>query len=392
MRDALTVIDADRILWPDGTLAPGRLMYSAGRIDSLLPLTHAIPDSAHVVDRAGCIVAPGFVDTHVHGGMGHNFMDRDTRSSARIGAYLAAGGVTSCLAATASTDSEGLAASLEALSRVQGRLGPQGIELLGIHLEGPFLSPRYHGVHRTEWLQTPSRERIDAVLSAAGKSLKLVTLAPELPGGMDAIRRLVDAGVRVSIGHSGASDGEAREAVDIGVTRVTHTFNGLPSIHHREPGPLPVLLTDPRVFCELVADGKHVVPSMIRFLAAVVGPDRIVLVSDGTDVAGLPDGRARRWEGTEVVLAHGQAMTVSGTMAGSVARIADMVRVVVSESGISLQQALRMASLNPARSLGLTDRGSFVPGTFADIVILDPDLSVRTTIAHGDVAYSKDEA
>ena len=391
MRDVLTAVDSDRILWPNGDLAPGRLLYAGGKIDALLAPGQAIPGGAILINHAGRIVAPGFIDTHIHGGMGHNFMAADAQTGAKIGEYLAAGGVTSCLATTASTDSERLIASIEALSNMRGRLAPNGIELLGIHLEGPFLSPRYRGVHRGEFLQHPSRKRIDSVLSAGGSSLKLVTLAPELPGGMAAVRQLVAAGVRVSIGHSGASDHDAQEAIGVGVTRVTHTFNALPPIHHREPGPLPVLLTDSRTYCELVADGRHVVPTMIRFLATVIGPDRVVLVSDGTDVAGLPDGPARRWEGTDVVLSQGQAVTLAGTMAGSVARLADMIRVVVNQSGIPLGQALRMASLNPARSLGLTDRGQFMPGSQADIVVLDPDFSVHSTIAHGNVAYSVKE-
>lgn len=388
MRDLLTVFDSDRILWPSGELAPGRLLYAGRKIEALLAPEQTIPSGAILVNHAGRVVAPGFIDTHVHGGMGHNFMMGDAQAGAKISRYLAAGGVTSCLAATASTDSKRLIASIESLSNMRGRLAPNGIELLGIHLEGPFLNPRYRGVHRGEFLQSPSRKRVASVLSAGGSSLKLVTLAPELPGGLLAVQQLVAAGVRVSIGHSGASDDDAQEAIGVGVTRVTHTFNALPPIHHREPGPLPVLLTDSRTYCELVADGRHVVPTMIRFLVAVVGPDRVVLVSDGTDVAGLPDGPARRWEGTDVTLSQGQALTLAGTMAGSVVRMADMIRVAVNQSGIPLVQALRMASLNPARSLELTDRGQFMPGAQADIVVLDPDFSVHSTIAHGNVAYS----
>ncbi|MEE6262864.1 N-acetylglucosamine-6-phosphate deacetylase [Plantactinospora sonchi] len=380
-----------RVLWPDGRLARGELIVRGGRIEALLPAGAAL-DGAQIMDVTGCVVAPGFIDTHVHGGRGANFMSADPTCLSRISEYLAAGGVTSCLAGTATLDPQTTAAAIAGLAALTGPIGGDGVELLGIHLEGPFLSESFRGVHRREHLRAPMTAELERLLDLAAGALRVVTLAPELAGGMAAVRRLANAGVRVALGHSAATDREATEAVDAGVRRVTHLFNALPPIHHREPGPIPVLLTDERVSCELVADGLHVAPRMLRFAVDVAGPDRVMLVSDGTDVAGLPDGRHRRFEGTEVVVENGRANTLSGGLAGSVLRLADMVRLMVDVAGVDPADALRMAAQTPARSLGLTDRGTLSPGAHADIVVLRADLTLRHTIARGTPLFSNEEA
>jgi N-acetylglucosamine-6-phosphate deacetylase len=391
MTDRRWALTGGTLLWPSGQLAPGTLVLRGERIDAVLP-TSAEVDVPESVDATGHILAPGFIDTHVHGGGGANFMAADPDRHASISAHLAAGGVTACLAATASTDRVRTERAVRALARARGPLGDGGVELLGLHLEGPHLSPQFRGVHRAEFLRDPAPDEIAELLRLADGALRIVTLAPELPGGLAAIRILTAAGVTISLGHSGAPAELARQAVDAGVRRVTHTFNALPPIHHRDPGPLPDLLTDSRVFCELVADGVHVHPRMLRFAAEVAGADRIVLVSDGSDVAGLPDGRHRRWEGTEVEVRQGRSTTLTGAVAGSVARLADGVRVMVREAGVTLPDALRMASANPARSLGLTDRGLLRHGYYADVVLLDADLRVQRTIARGDVVFEIGES
>lgn len=383
-----------QVLWPDGRLAPGTVVLDGSRIESVLDIDAGANDLGPdtLTDVTGCVVAPGFIDTHVHGGLGVNFMAAETADIDRISGWLAGGGVTACLATTASVELETVCRTLHALSKLCGPLGDHGVDLVGIHLEGPFLSPDHRGVHRTEFLVPPMPAAIDAVIEAAGGKLRVVTLAPELPGGFDAVVRLAEAGVRASVGHSSATYAETKRALELGADRATHLFNALPSIHHRQPGPLPALLTDPQVDCELVADGVHVAPEMIRFAVDVVGVDRILLVSDGTDVAGLPAGRHSRWEGTEVMVTAEAARTITGGVAGSVRRLADAVQVSVQQAGIDLAQALRMASTNPARSLGLTDRGRLSPGTRADLVVLGPDLEVRQTLVCGDVIFSSEDA
>lgn len=394
-----TALTGGTLLWADGRLAPGTVVFgngviqtiAAGEVPAGTDPTDAIRvDIVH--DATGCILAPGFVDTHVHGGLGANFMAADAAAGTRISRWLAAGGVTSCLATTSGADAKQLHRSLAGLAGLRGRLaGGLGIDLLGIHVEGPFLAPSHRGVHRPEHLRLPSPDAVEALLEAGDGAVQVVTLAPELPDGMDTVARLAEAGVHPSLGHSGASFQQAKAAIRRGLDRATHLFNALPPMHHRSPGPVPALLTDPRVRLELVGDGVHVNPEMVRFAVDVAGWERVMLVSDGSDVSGLPPGPQTRWDGTEVEVTEGDARTAAGTVAGGVARLCDAVRTVVRSGGVELSDALRMASTVPSESLDLHDRGQLVPGRVADIAVLDADLGVRTTYVRGEIVYDREE-
>ncbi len=398
-RPVRTALTGGTLLWSDGRLAPGTVVFGNGVIQTIAagevpagtdPTDAVRVDIVH--DVTGRIVAPGFVDTHVHGGLGANFMTADAAAGTRISRWLAAGGVTACLATTVSVEATQLHQTLAGLASLRGRLaGGLGIELLGIHVEGPFLAPAQHGAHRREHLRLPSAAAVDALLEAGDDAIQVVTLAPELPDGMDTVARLADAGVHPSLGHSGASYQQAKAAIGRGLDRAAHLFNALPPVHHREPGPVPALLTDPRVRCELIGDGVHVAPEMLRFALDVAGWERLMLVSDGCDTSGLPLGRQRRWDGTEVEVTENAVRTPAGTLAGSLTRVGDAVRTVVRDGGISLSDALRMASAVPAEALGLADRGRLTPGRMADIVVLDSDLRVHTTYVRGEVIFDRDE-
>ncbi|WP_162606008.1 N-acetylglucosamine-6-phosphate deacetylase [Jiangella aurantiaca] len=398
-RPVRTALTGGTLLWADGRLAPGTVVFANGVIQTIAagevpagtdPTDAVRVDIVH--DVTGRIVAPGFIDTHVHGGLGANFMAADAAAGTRISRWLAAGGVTACLATTASVEADRLHRTLAGLAALRGRLaGGLGIDLLGIHVEGPFLAPSHHGVHRQEHLRLPSAEAVDALLEAGDGAVQVVTLAPELPDGMDTVARLADAGVHPSLGHSGASFQQAKAAIGRGLDRATHLFNALPPIHHRAPGPVPALLTDPRVRCELIGDGVHVGPEMLRFAVDVAGWERLMLVSDGCDVAGLPPGRQQRWDGTEVEVTETASRTLDGTVAGSITRLGDALRTVVRDGGIALSDALRMASTVPAESLGLADRGRLTPGRMADIVVLDAELRVHTTYVRGEIVFDREE-
>ncbi|MBB5791537.1 N-acetylglucosamine-6-phosphate deacetylase [Jiangella mangrovi] len=398
-RSPRTALTGGILLWADGRLEPGSVVFGDGVIQTIAagdvpagtdPTDAIRVDIVH--DATGCIVAPGFVDTHVHGGLGANFMAADAAAGTRISRWLAAGGVTSCLATTSGADADQLHRSLDGLAGLRGRLaGGHGVDLIGIHVEGPFLDPAHRGVHRPEHLRLPSPEAVDALLEAGDGAIEVVTLAPELPDGMDAVARLAEAGVHPSLGHSGASFQQAEAAVTRGVDRATHLFNALPPMHHRSPGPVPALLADPRVTCEIVGDGVHVAPEMVRFAVGVAGWERVMLISDGSDVSGLPHGRHRRWDGTEVDVGEAGAMTPGGTIAGGVHRLSDSVRTIVRTGGVELADALRMASVVPAEALDLADRGRLIPGQHADIVVLDADLGVRTTYVRGEIVYDREE-
>ena len=373
-----------QVLLPDGRLAVASIEIVDGRIARVVEGDYA-PSSETVTHALeGLIASPGMIDTHVHGQLGRNAMSATRTSIDVIGRSLLARGTTSFVAGTATVDYERLMRSVVGLA---GLVGPveAGAELLGIHLEGPFLSPNRRGVHQLSHLVDPTPERVDALLEAAGAALRICTIAPELDGAREAIRRLVGAGVRVSAGHTDASFTRTAEAVAQGISRATHLFNGMAPVHHRNPGPVPALLADPRVHLELVADGVHVAPELVGLLLQTPGlRERVVIVSDGTDVAGLPDGDYQRWEGTPVLIRDGRAETPEGMMAGGTGSVLDGVRLAVRQ-GIAKEVALAAGSHTPAASLGLADRGQVAVGQWADLLVLTEELDVEMTILHGEL-------
>jgi N-acetylglucosamine-6-phosphate deacetylase len=321
----------------------------------------------------------------VHGAGGSNFMDLDRGVSA-VARHLAVSGVTSCVATTVTTDPASLARAVTDLAERCSL--DQQVDVLGIHVEGPFLAASHRGVHRAEHLRAPTHAEVDHLLQVASGRLRVVTLAPELPGAHSAIHRLVRAGAVVSLGHSAATYEQAVQAFANGVSRVTHCYNALPPIHHREPGPVVAALTNPDVHVELVGDGRHVSPEVVRWTWQQVGTDRLVLVSDGVDVAGLPDGQHRRWEGTPVLLHDGVSRTLNGGLAGGTKGLAACVRDLVRAGALPLADALACASQTPARSVGVEGvKGRLLPGHDADLVVLGPDLEVRATVHAGTVTY-----
>ncbi|WP_116952113.1 N-acetylglucosamine-6-phosphate deacetylase [Jiangella endophytica] len=376
------VLTGARVLLPDGRLEPGAVHVRAGLIAGVGPDDDAAP-GAERIDLGGRIVAPGFVDTHVHGGLGYNVMSADEPALRAIGRRLRAAGVTSFVATTASVSFDRILHAVRGLAAATGPARPGGADLLGVHLEGPFLSPDFRGVHQRENLVDPEPARIAELLAAAGGALRICTIAPELPHAESAVRTLAAAGVRVSVGHTAATFEQARAAIGWGARRATHLFNAMPPIHHRDPGPVPALLADESVYLEIVADGLHVAPELIGALAALPGVrDRLMLVSDGTDVAGRPDGDHHRWDGTAVRVTGGRAFTPSGGIAGSTSTLIDGVRVLLA-AGVPLPVALTAAGRNPARSLGLTDRGAVAAGLRADLIVVDDEAAIIHTIVHG---------
>ncbi|SDU60953.1 N-acetylglucosamine-6-phosphate deacetylase [Jiangella alkaliphila] len=381
------VLTGARVLLPDGRLEPGAVHVRAGLIAGVGPADGSgLAPGVRRVGLDGRIVAPGFVDTHVHGGLGFNVMSADVESVRAIGRRLRAAGVTSFVATTASVPFDRILRSVRGLAALTGPTGADGADgadLLGIHLEGPFLSPDFRGVHQQENLVEPAPARVAALLDAAGPALRICTIAPELPHAESAVRRLTAAGVRVSVGHTAATFEQAAAAIGWGARRATHLFNAMPPIHHRNPGPVPALLADPSVYLEIVADGLHVAPELIGALAALPGVrERLMLVSDGTDVSGLPDGDHHRWDGTAVRVTGGRAFTPSGGIAGSTSTLIDGVRVLLA-AGVPLPVVLNAAARNPARSLGLTDRGVVAAGRRADLIVLDEEATITHTIVHG---------
>jgi N-acetylglucosamine-6-phosphate deacetylase len=265
---------------------------------------------------------------------------------------------------------------------------PKGAACLGIYSESNLFSMEKRGAHDPAYLKSSvSKADAEALIAAAGSSLKITALSPELPGAPEAITLLKDRGIVVSAAHSNASYDEALAGIDAGITLSTHTFNGMRSLHHQEPGILGAVLNDDRVVCELIADGIHLAPAILSLVYRIKGPDRIVLVSDSVAFNGLPEGRYP-WETREVLVSDGAVRLEDGRLAGSCLSLDRAVRNMVRLGGAALPEAVRMASLNPAAVLGLeAKKGSIEPGKDADLILFDGDMTIRKVYIRGLLTY-----
>lgn len=355
------------------------------RIEGAGPTVALRPNlSIPTVDCGDCALLPGFVDVHIHGSGGWSVMD-GAEAVARISQYLPRFGVTSWLPTL--TPRPTLAELAEVMAAVQEAQAGAGAEILGVHLEGPFLSPKRPGALRSEWFRPASVEELDRILAAGAGQVRLMTLAPELPGGIALVRELVARRVVASIGHTDATHRQALEAIAAGVSHATHTYNAMRGFQHREPGVVGAVLTADAVRGELIADGVHVDPLAMRLLIRAKGPSRVVLITDAVAPAGLGDGEYE-FDGRPITVRDGKATLADGTIAGSVATFDGNVRRIVQEVGASLQAAALMASTAPAQAIGVADRkGQIAGGRDADLVALDSDLRVRLTIARGQIVY-----
>lgn len=379
------LLSAPRLLTPDSDASPGWILLDGHRITDV---GEGPPPRRPDHALAGTLV-PGFVDVHVHGGGGASYDGGDPDEAATVAATHAASGTTTVMASLVSAAPTVLAATMERLAP----LVADGL-LAGIHLEGPWLSQRHRGAHDRSALMLPTAADVDRLLDVGHEILRMVTLAPELPGALDAVRRLADAGVVAAVGHTDATYDQTRAALDAGARAGTHLFNAMRGVHHREPGPVTALLEPASNDCwlELVADGVHLHPAMLRAVAAAA-PDRVVLVSDAMAAASASDGDYRLGA-LEVTVRDGVARLASGNgsgaIAGSTLTMAAAVRHAVQEATWPLALAVRAATAHPARMLGLDGAngvrlpvGSIERGFQADLVVLDDDLCVDRVMRDG---------
>ncbi|HET7658641.1 MAG TPA: N-acetylglucosamine-6-phosphate deacetylase [Bacillales bacterium] len=339
----------------------------------------------------GFICVPGFIDVHIHGAAGADVMDATPEALRTIASSLPAEGTTSFLATTMTLGRESIEKALVNAGRYRETQEEAGsAEMLGIHLEGPFLSPEKAGAQPIEHIIEPDVALFERWQHESGGCIRLVTLAPERNGGLSLIRHLAAHDIVASIGHSKATYEEAVDGAKAGATHVTHLFNGMSGLHHREPGVAGAALLRKELTAELIVDGIHSRPEIIELAYRMKGKDGLVLITDSMRAKCLKNG-TYDLGGQTVVVENGQARLANGRLAGSVLKMKDALRNLIHFTGCSIAEAVQMGSLNPARQLKISDRkGSLAPGKDADMVILDDSMQIVMTLCRGEVAYDRE--
>jgi N-acetylglucosamine-6-phosphate deacetylase len=377
----MLVVTNVNVVGPGGRLTGQAVLVENGRIRAVVPAAGA-PAGAEVLDAGGAFLAPGFIDLQVNGAFGKDFT-ADPNAIWEVAEQYARYGVTAFLPTVITSPLETIAAARSIVCRPP--VGFRGAEPLGLHIEGPFLNAARKGAHNPNYLRLPTLEAVAGWSPQTG--VRLVTLAPELPGALDVVRSLAARGILVSAGHSMATHAEAEASFDAGVRYGTHLFNAMPPLAHREPGLPGALLTDERVAAGFIPDGIHTHPAIIRLAWKLLGPARFSMVTDCMAALGMGPGRHLLGD-FDVIVDGASARLADGTLAGSILSLDQGVRNLIRETGCSLEDALATVTTTPARLLGIGhERGKIVPGYVADLVLLSPHLKVEATIAHGEVVY-----
>ncbi len=379
-----------RLIFPDGIRDGLEVVVEEGRIAAIHPPTPKLRRTGErvreneIVDLDGNYLAPGFIDLHVHGAFGRDTMEASAEAFRSICDFHVSGGTTSLLLTTATAPLNEIVKVLQAVRDFRSTI----TLIVGVHVEGPFISKAKSGAQRAEFIQDPSPAAVRQLLEHV-EVLQRVTIAPELPGALEAIEVFHAHGISVSGGHSDAWEKDARAAFDRGMRSVTHTFNCMSSARRRDidrvAGLLEFALSEPDISCELIADGHHVSPTLMKMLYRAKGPQGICLVTDATAGAGLREGSRFALFGKDCIVENGVCLLADhSALAGSAARMIDLVRAMVREVNVPLNEAIAMATENPARAIGVETKGRLIVGADADLVVLSPQLDVVRTFRCGE--------
>ncbi|QKS48925.1 N-acetylglucosamine-6-phosphate deacetylase (plasmid) [Paenibacillus cellulosilyticus] len=367
-----------KLVTPQGVLDEGWIRLADDRIEALGhgPIA-ASSGEGEIIDGAGGWVLPGFIDVHVHGGAGHDFMDADEEGLRAITKFHASHGTTGILATSLTASRDELTSVLDRVSQFMSTPMPYA-QVLGVHFEGPFVSDQWKGAQNPDYILPPQPDWLEEWVSRYPGVIRIQTLAPEVDGALDYIERLDSHGIVPSCGHTDATYDQIIAAADRGLRHAVHTFNAMRPYHHREPGTVGAVLTDDRIIAEVIADGHHVHAAGIELLRRAKGPERVILVTDAMAAAGMPDGDYHLGE-LPVTMTCGVArLTNSGNLAGSTLTMIGALRHMVREIGVPIADASRMASGNPARQLGIDNvTGSIEVGKQADILLLSDQLEIE---------------
>ncbi|MDO4565980.1 MAG: N-acetylglucosamine-6-phosphate deacetylase [Oscillospiraceae bacterium] len=368
------IIRNARVLSEDGGFKQGDIFIEGGRFSEA-------PSGGETLNAGGCYALPGLIDIHFHGAAGYDFCDGTPEALRAISAYEASQGVTAICPATVTQPEDALIRACENARALKGKL--EGAELVGINLEGPFINKEKKGAQNPDYIRDPDIAMFERLQAASGGLIKLCDLAPELEGAMDFIRRFKDELV-ISLAHTSANYETARAACEAGASHLTHLFNAMPPLLHRDPGVIGAA-SEANCEAELIADGIHVHPSAVRAALRLFGEDKVIFISDSMRAVGLPDGDYTL--GGLAVKVKGRLATLEdGTIAGSATPLLGCLQTAVRDMGIPLETAARCASENPARCIGVfEERGSISVGKAADLILLDENLELKNVILKGRV-------
>ncbi len=346
------------------------------------------PTGCKRLDAKGRTVAPGFIDVHIQGAGGADVLDASPEALKAISQTCARFGTTSFLATTVFKPEQKNQHLKIAAEYVNQDLG--GANLLGIHLEGPFISMQKKGMIQPNCICLPTIKVLDEILNITNGWLKMMTIAPELPDSTQIIKRLIDSSVIASFGHSSATYEQTIDGFNAGISHATHLFNAMPTLHHREPGPLAAIFQTKHITSQLICDGVHIHPAMLKLAFDILGPNRIIPITDGMQALGLGDGQFI-YNGIEYESKNGTARYKDGTLIGTALGQSQLLERLISFTGCPFETAIRTVTQKPAELLGIADRkGTIEPGKDADLVLLDRNYSIHTTIVSGEVVFQNE--
>ena len=384
------LISGARVYAEEGVLEGGYVLVRDGRIAvASAERPEGLPKEVKEIDGSSLNVLPGFIDSHIHGADGADVMDATEAALDSMARFLPAEGTTSFLATTITQSHESIGNALENVAEYQNKSGQA--EVLGVHLEGPFVEKKRAGAQPEAYITEPDAALFSKWQRMAGGLIKVITMAPEHDADGAFIRELTESGVVVSAGHTDTGFAGVEEAAAHGVSQVTHLCNAMPGIHHRDVGVVGAAFLLDSLKAELIADGIHVEKEMLRLIWRNIGPERLILITDSMRAKGLPPGDYELG-GQPVRVTEDRAELADGTLAGSILKMNEGARRMLGFDGVTMEDIVAMASANPARQLGVDDRkGGIRKGKDADLILVDDDLNVRLTLCRGDVAFEDEQ-